>query len=240
MVGVAELRALTAAERLAHRLADVVGVEVRSVVLHGSLSAGGFRPGRSDIDLLAIADGGLADAQAAAVARLVRRADVGGAAGVDLDVVTAEAAATPDRAPALELHVGRYDRPSVEIEVERRVAGAPDLLAELSMARAHGRALVGAAPREAIAPVPVDWIVERGRYWLKTWLLRTDDARHAAFMVLTACRIWRFAVEGVHCPKTQAARWALDRDASLLAIRQALQQYEHGSTVAVDERGIAR
>jgi hypothetical protein len=49
-----------------------------------------------------------------------------------------------------------------------------------------------------IAPVPADWIVERGRYWLKMWRSRTDDSRHAAFMILTTCRIWRFAVEQVH------------------------------------------
>ena len=142
MVAVAELRALTAAQRLAHLMGDVVGVEVRSVMLHGSLSAGGFRPGRSDIDLLAVVDGGLADAQAAAVERLVRRADVGGAAGLDLDVVTADVADRPSRAPALELHLSRHDRPSIDIESERHVASAPDLLAELSMARAHGRAVL--------------------------------------------------------------------------------------------------
>jgi hypothetical protein len=42
--------------------------------------------------------------------------------------------------------------------------------------------------------------------------LLTDDAENAAFMVLTACRIWRFALESVHCSKAQAAQWALDRD----------------------------
>jgi predicted nucleotidyltransferase len=59
-------------------------------MLTGSLSAGGVRPGRSDIDLLAVVDGRMADAQAAVVERLARQADVGGAAGIDLDVVTAE------------------------------------------------------------------------------------------------------------------------------------------------------
>jgi hypothetical protein len=62
--------------------------------------------------------------------------------------VTIEVAGAPNRSPALELHLGRYDRRPVEIEVERRIPSAPDLLAELSMARAHGRALVGAAPHE--------------------------------------------------------------------------------------------
>ncbi|RSM47516.1 hypothetical protein DMB66_48105 [Actinoplanes sp. ATCC 53533] len=234
-----ELPALPAAELFAGSFADIVGAAVRSVILHGSLSAGGFRAGRSDIDVLAVIDGGLTDARVAAVERLVRRADIGDAAGLDLHVVTAEVAGAPSRAPALELHIGRSDRSSIELEVERRVAASPDLPAELSMARADGRALRGAAPREVIAPVPADWIVDRGRHWLLTWRSLTDDAESAVFMVLTACRIWRFAVEHVHCGKAQAAEWALGRDPSLTVVRQAAQQHEHGRAGVIAEQDIA-
>jgi hypothetical protein len=110
LVSAEELPALAAAELLADSFADIAGAAVRSVILYGSLSAGGFRAGRSDIDLLAVIDGGLADEQSAAVERLVRHADAGSAAGLDLHVVTTEVVGAPTRAPALELHVGRYDR----------------------------------------------------------------------------------------------------------------------------------
>ena len=239
MVSAEELPALAAAELLADSFADIAGAAARSVILYGSLSAGGFRAGRSDIDLLAVIDGGLADEQSAAVERLVRHADAGSAAGLDLHVVTTEVVGAPTRAPALELHVGRYDRSSLECEVARRVAASPDLPAELSMARADGRALRGAEPRELIAPVPADWIVDRGRHWLLTWRSLTDDAENAVFMVLTACRIWRFAVEEVHCSKAQAAEWALGRKPSLIAVRQALQRYEHARASTIDEQDIA-
>lgn len=219
-------------------LTDIVGAATRSVILYGSLSSGGFRPGRSDIDVLAVVDGGLADPPAAALERLVHRADTGGAVGIDLHVVTSEVAEAPTRAPSLELHIGRYDGSSIHVEVERQVAASPDLPAELFMARADGRALQGAAPREVIAPVPADWIVDRGRRWLLTWRSLTDDAENAAFMVLTACRIWRFAQEGVHCSKVRAARWALDRDPSLTAGRQAIHQYERASANMIGEQGI--
>jgi hypothetical protein len=106
------------------------------------------------------------------------------------------------------------------------------------MARADGRALQGAAPHEVIAPVPVDWIVDRGRHWLLNWRSLTGDAENAAFMVLTACRIWRFALESVHCSKAQAAQWALDRDPSLTAVRQAIRQYKRASADMIDEQGI--
>ncbi|WP_433342600.1 nucleotidyltransferase domain-containing protein [Micromonospora sp. CA-111912] len=240
MANVDELSALTAAERLADLFADTVGADVRSVILHGSLSAGDFRAGSSDIDLLIVIEGGLSDAQSTVLERLVRQADLGSAAGIDVHVVTAEIAGAPSRTPALELYIGRYDRSSTGFEVERRVAASPDLPAELSMARADGRSLRGAPPREVIAPVPPGWIVDRGRHWLMTWRSLTDDTENAAFMALTACRIWRFAVDNVHCSKAQAARWALDRDPSLTVVRQAVQQYEQDPTAIVGEQGITR
>ncbi|WUJ08947.1 DUF4111 domain-containing protein [Actinoplanes sp. NBC_00393] len=227
---------MTPVEELAARCADAVGGTVRSVILHGSLAAGGFRAGRSDIDLLIVVDSGLSDSQASALEEVVREADVGDASGIDLHVVTADVAAVPTRTPAVELQVGRYPG---EFEVERRRSEAPDLLAELSMARAQGRALVGAAPVEVIAPVPHAWVVDRGRHWLRTWQSLTDDTEHAAFMVLTACRMWRFAADGVHSSKIEAAEWALTRNPSLTVIRQAVRQYTDDPAVTVDEKGIA-
>jgi hypothetical protein len=234
-----DLEALAAARHLAESCVDVIGSASRSVILHGSLAAGEFRPGRSDIDLLTVIDGRLSDAQVAALDGLVRRADVGSASGIDLHVVAADVAGAPTRTPPMELHIGRYDGSSIGVEVESHVAAAPDLPAELSMARAEGRALIGVNPRDAIAPVPAEWIRQRGRYWLTTWLARTDDAEDAAHMVLTACRIWRFAVEDVHSSKPAAAGWALSRDASLTAVRQALHQYTADPAACISEAGIA-
>jgi predicted nucleotidyltransferase len=231
--------AVTAADLIARSVVAVVGAAGRSVILHGSLAAGGFRPGCSDIDLLVVVDGGLADAQATALEDVVRAADAGTATGIDLHVVTAEAADTPSRAPALELYLGRHRRSPSTLEIERRVAASPDLATELSMARSDGRALTGAPPDEVIAPVPAEWVVDRGRHWLTTWRALTNDADHAAFMVLTTCRIWRFAVDRVHCSKPQAAAWALDRDPSLTVVRQAIRQYEHDPATVVSEQGLA-
>lgn len=229
-----------AVSALTRSIVDIVGSGTRSVILHGSLATGGFRPGRSDIDLLAIVDSGLSDPRMDDLEAMVRQADIGPGAGIDLHVVTAETAATPTRTPPLELHVGRYDWTSFGVEVARRVAAVPDLIVELSTARSDGRALYGAEPPDVIGPVPAEWITERGRHWLTAWQSLTDDAENAAFMVLTASRIWRFAVEGVHCAKTEAGEWALARDQSLSAVRQALLQYRSAPAAPIDEDGIAR
>ncbi|WP_280215719.1 aminoglycoside adenylyltransferase domain-containing protein [Nocardia cyriacigeorgica] len=232
--------ARAAAARLAESCSTIVGDATRSVILHGSLATGEFRPQRSDIDLLMVSDTELTDDMRAALERSVREADIGPAGGIDLHVVLTEAAAAPTRTPPAQLHVGRYDGSSLGVEVQEAVPQDPDLPAELSMVRQNGIALLGRPPSEVIGPVPPEWIVERGRYWLQQWRTRPDDAESAALMVLTACRVWHFAHTNRHAGKAAAARWALEREPSATAVRQALQQYLDDPAASIDPAGIAR
>lgn len=227
MTGDDERQAVTAVEHLARSCAAALDVPVVSAILHGSLTLDDFQAGRSDLDLLLVVDGNLTARETEALVAVVRDADPRPADGIDLTVVTQESAAVPAERPCLELHVGRYG-PSAELDVEGRDVHVPDLWPELSMARADGRALAGADPREIIGAVPPHLVRDRGVYWLTVWLGRTDDDKNASLMVLTACRIWRFSAEGEHASKSSAARWALDRDASLVAVEQALAQRSGG------------
>lgn len=222
---------------LADQIADVVQDDLRGVILHGSVATGDFLPGRSDIDLLTVVSPALTRRAADALERLILAADLDDAAGIDLHVVTAAVAAAPTRTPPVELHVGRY--PS-GVEVTHHVAADADLPVELAMARAAGRALYGHPPQHVIGEVPPDWINDRGRHWLTTWQGLTDDDEHAAHMVLTACRIWRFAVEAEHCGKTDAAIWAAGRDPSLVAIGAALHRYTTGRREPIEPAAIRR
>ena len=151
-------------------------------------------------------------------------------------LMTADVARHPTPASPLDLHVSRY-LSAPHLDVERRLPSAPDLPAELSMATQNGITLAGAP--DVLGPVPAEWVIARGRHWLRTWQSLTGDEPHAAFMVLTACRIWHFAANGAHAPKTTAARWALARDPSLTAIGQALRQYEGDPATVIDEPALA-
>jgi hypothetical protein len=112
------------------------------------------------------------------------------------------------------------------------------LIVELSLCRERGRALHGAAPRELIAAVRASSVLRVGDAQLARWQALTDDARHAALMLFSACRIWQFSEERTHSSKTAAAMWALGRDPSLEAIRAALRQ-RSGVDVAIDPADIA-
>jgi hypothetical protein len=75
---------------------------------------------------------------------------------------------------------------------------------------------------------------------LESWQSLTDDATHAELMVLTACRIWRFCDQGIHCSKSAAGAWALARDPTLRAVREALRQRNVDPTQPVEPAEIAR
>jgi Domain of unknown function (DUF4111) len=117
----------------------------------------------------------------------------------------------------------RPPQPRRAPEVAARQPAEPDLLVEPSICGDHGRTLRGARSRQAIGPVPHQWVVRAGDAQLARWQSLTDDAAHAELMVLTACRIWGFAEERTHCSKSEAGLWTLARDPSLQAVRDALR-----------------
>lgn len=213
---------MLAAKRLADSCYDILQTALLSAILHGSLTMDDFRPGKSDLDLLLVVERGLTSREAEALIEAVRSAALGPAAGVDLLVVTGRTAQAPADHPARELLIGRWPDARKELEVEGRDDHVPDLWPELSEARANGRSLLGRRPRELIGEVPPERVRVTGVSWLRTWLGRTEDDTNAVHMVLTACRMWRFQSTGEHTSKTAAARWALARDASLVAVQLAL------------------
>lgn len=135
----------------------------------------------------------------------------------------------------MELYVGRHGDDWLEVEARRP---EPDLVPELSMCRAFGRALTGAEPPAVIGRVPDEWVIEYGNELLAGWQELTDDAEHAELMVLTACRIWRFTEQRQYSSKPDAGRWALERDSGLAAIPPALLQRD-GQEAAIDRDDIA-
>ena len=238
MGATAEARANAFADLLARACVDVLGHLAVSVLLHGSLTLGDFVPGRSDIDLLLIVARRLEDEELGALTERVSALSALSPSRVDLRVLTREVAAAPVPLPPME--AGFALRPGRAPEREARVAGEPDLVVELSVVRAHGRELLGRSPPDVVGAVPDTWVDAVGEQYLAAWEHLTDDAPHAELMVLTACRVWRFHAERVHCSKSAAGHWALARDSSLTAVRQALRQRSGEPGVTIEPGEIRR
>lgn len=238
LLGTATCDAFAFARRCAAICRDELGEVASSVSLHGSLVFGDYRPGRSDIDLLLIVERRLDDKEFERLARAAQAEHARAPARVDLRAVTRAVAASPTEEPPMELSV-TVD-PHSGGAIERRHPGERDLAVELSVCREHGLSLAGAVPRSLIAEVPRAWVLKYGAALLEGWQSLTDDAEHAELMVLTACRIWRFYGEGIHCSKSAAGAWALARDPTLRAVRQALRQRNVDPTQPVEPAEIAR
>ncbi len=231
-------RATAFAEQLARSCADALGDQVIAAILHGSLTLGDYTSGRSDIDLLVVVEQPLADDEISVLWEAIDSLGRNTPSRVDLRVVTREVAASPTPAPAMEAYIAL--QPGQAAAIETRVPGEPDLVVEFSMVRVHGRGIVGADPSTIIGAVPDTWVVEIGDRQLAAWEQLVDDAAHAELMVLTTCRICRFSAERAHCAKTAAGYWALARDPSLTAVKEALRQRGGDREATIGEDGIRR
>ncbi|WP_414690685.1 nucleotidyltransferase domain-containing protein [Nocardioides sp.] len=130
--------ALAAVERLTRSCEAVLDASVVSVIVHGSLTLDDFQPGRSDLDLLLVVDDALSTPETESLVSVVRDADPGPAGGIDLTVVTREAAAAVADRPCLELHVG---------PLPRTVTGPGDRRTRRPRARPVARAVHGQGGR---------------------------------------------------------------------------------------------
>lgn len=231
--------ALRFARSLARSCTGALDHILAGVIVHGSLTLGDYIPGRSDVDVLIVIDNPLTDRQLRALIEAVESARPQAPCGVDLRVATRKAAAAATRAPPMEAYIeivpGRES-----MHVDTRQVGERDLVIEFSMCRAHGRALYGAAPADLIGAIPKDRVLDVGDAQLADWESIGDDPKNAQLTVLTACRIWRFAEEGRHCSKSAAGEWALRRDPTLQAVRDALQQRRSDPTKPIDWRQVRR
>jgi len=223
---------------LARSCSQALGETVAGVILHGSVTLDDYLPGRSDIDLLVVVQDPLTDAQLAALTEALAGHRPQAPGPVDLRVVTRQVAASPIPAPPMEAYLRLTSGSGVRVE-ERRYPGERDLAVELSVCRAHGRSLLGAAPAELLGEVPDRWVLAAGDAQLADWQTIGDGPKYAQLTVLTACRVWRFAEEGRHCSKTTAGAWALRRDPTLQAVQDALEQRHGDPTYPIDPAQVA-
>jgi len=186
-----------------------------TVIVHGSLALGDFRPGSSDVDLLVISDKPT-DGVVAAVEREWKEDPT----NLDLRVVSYAVAAKPTRAPHMALYVSLTAEDGLYVECER---DEPDLVIEFSVCRQLGHTGV-------IGVVPDEWVDEVGAEVVERWRRIGYDPPHQELMALTACRIWRFREERIHCSKPSAAAWARARGARVAFDEESVRVLlEHAS-----------
>ena len=192
------------------------------VILHGSLTLGDYVPEASDVDLLVVVTEPLNDERVVALIEAATAEHAALPTPVDIRLITLETALHPTPRPLMEAYI-RLPGGAAQARVEGRHTIECDLVVELSICRAHGLPLAGPQPADLIGDVPAEWVLSVGDAQLSDWQEIGDDPPYAALKVLTACRLWRFAVERRHSSKPAAAEWALARNPMLNVVRAALR-----------------
>ena len=218
-------------EALTGEVADVVGERLEGVYPHGSLLLGGYRPSRSDIDVVVVVEDALsAGEQAAIAARLAHDALPCPAIGLELSVVTRAGAAAPSARPAFELHVttAAQDRKVVDGHGH---PGDLDLVLHFAVCHALGYAPFTEVPAALVLAQVSDEL---------TWAM---DHVPDEYAVLNACRALRYATDGALVSKVAGGEWASDRvtghDRDLVRAALALQT-ESDPTVALEAADVRR
>jgi predicted nucleotidyltransferase len=226
-------------DRVVSTLRDHLGADLIGVYLHGSLAAGAYQPGRSDVDVLAVCAGPLSPEGRRNLGQALV-AIPGPTSGGDLEfsLVTEASVLSRSVAPPFEIHVS-HEEPFV-IDGSQR-PGDEDLVVHFAMAWAGGRTLIGPAPHE-VFPEPehaalisgflsdLRWAQEHGA---AAWEGHDmPELASMAYRVLNAARSWRFVETGELGSKVEGGAWLEQRDPGpeTRALLDAALAYQRGAT----------
>ena len=193
---------------VAGALTGALGSTLVGVYLHGSAVLGGFDLRRSDVDILGVCAAPMpSEVKDRAARALGQEALPCPAQGLELSIVTRDAARHVTRRPRFELHLTTAPGDSKVID-GRGHPGDPDLVLHFAVCRVAGRLIGPGRPvGEVFAPVPPAILLEQLAAELE-WAPRQATAEYA---VLNACRAWRYAADGAIVSKVDGGRWALSR-----------------------------
>lgn len=223
-------------ERCVVSIQELLADELVGIYLHGSLAMGCFNPAGSDIDLLVVTRHGMSLTTKRSMAELFLRIS---AAPHPIEIsFLAQAQLHPWRYPTpFDFHYSEDWRAAM---VEQLADGAwrswndaerrdPDLAAHVTITRARGVCLQGAAIADVFLEVPPQHyrtsIVE-DLLWAQA---RTDE--NATYAVLNACRVLWYLRERRISSKQEAGCWAVEAlpTEQRAVVEQALAAYRGDS-----------
>lgn len=222
---------LTYARLVTDRVRGRLGGRLLAAYLHGSAVLGGWRPDRSDVDMLFVTEDGAdsRDIDALCTVLAASAAEAPGH-GLECSAVTAGQAARPQAPWPFLLHVA-VDRAGAQEPGGARILavrgdghpGDADLLMHYAVSRAAGWAVHGPGPREVIGTVPRPAILGYLAGELGWGLGHGTEA----YAVLNAGRAQVFLADGRIVSKIEGGSIALARGFGPPAVlRRALDQQQ--------------
>ena len=194
-------------EELARRLGGVLGGDLLGVYAGGSYALGAYEPGRSDIDVTAVAAGPLSSAaKRAIVERLRHEALPCPARGLELVVYPLATARSGGGEAGFELNLNTGAEMAFRVDEQPGEIEGFWFAIDRSILREHGVALDGPPPAELFAQIPratlLALLAESVRWH------RDSEVPLGTDVVLNTSRALHFAAEGAWSAKREAGAWA--------------------------------
>ena len=192
---------------LTGRLRDVLGDRLLGVYAGGSYALGAYEPGRSDIDVTAVAAGPLdLAAKRAIVERARHEALPCPARGLELVVYPLATARSGGSEPGFELNLNTGAEMPFRVDEQPGEIEGFWFAIDRSILRDRGRVLAGPPAAAMFAPIPrpalLALLAESVRWH------RDSDVPLGRDTVLNTCRALRFTAEGTWASKREAGAWA--------------------------------
>lgn len=195
-------------DRLVGRLREVLGERMVAAYAVGSLALGGYRPGRSDIDVLAVVDGTLPLEDLEQLARRCVHSSLPcPAPKLELVVIGAREARAPGSRPRWQLNLNSGADMNDHVGLDPGAEPSHWFVLDLAMAPRHAVALAGPPASEVVGEPDVEHVRE-AQSAAVAWYAQHEPGVGA---VAAACRAWHWNETGRFAGKTEALRWALGR-----------------------------
>jgi predicted nucleotidyltransferase len=194
-------------EEFLTKLVETLADSIEGIVLFGSLVAGGFDAGTSDLDLLVAGSADIDDTTLESLRRMHDQLALAHPEWADrIDVAYISAAALKT--------FKEHDSPLVVIspgEPINRTRTDPGWIMNWHVAREVGVSLLGPSPHDLIATTTEADFVSAVRTHMR-WMLAKAEASDAAdlqaYAIVSACRALYTCSTGAQASKEAAARWA--------------------------------
>jgi hypothetical protein len=218
--------------RVGDVLLGALGTDLAGVYFVGSVALGGYVPGESDIDIVAVTTSALTDPQRRTVASDVIDATAAcPARGLEFTLYRRNVVRSPPVGADFEVNANGGPRMATVVHLEPTFESGFWYVLDRAVAHRSGVAIAGPPASDLFADVPRGALLEAMQESM-AWHRAHEKA--TLYSVLNACRAWRFAVEGVLGSKLEGAAWARARWPDTGSIDAAVA-LRHGQQAPLEE-----
>jgi hypothetical protein len=196
-------------DAVASRLESLLGDDLVGVWFIGSVAVGGYVPGESDVDVIAVSSRAIADDEKEPIVdRLLELTDDCPARGLELTLYRSEVVADPPRTADFELNANRGPRVPQSVHLDARSEPGFWYVLDRAIAHRYGVVITGPAAKSVFADAPRPTLLDAMAQSMR-W--HREHERATLYSVLNASRAWRYASDDVLGSKLDGAAWARGR-----------------------------